>query len=113
MEASQHKAQALSWLDTLRMKLADYPSWIIDIGVYGISGIALGFIAKKMGKLFFWALAFVLVLLILAHYANSQIVNVVLLKQFLNMSAISSFEGFFQQLGDLFQQHVTGYGRVD
>lgn len=108
MEATpQQQMKAVSWLDTMRNKLADYPVWLTDIMVYGLGGVALGFIAKKMGKLFFWALVFILILLILAHYANSQIVNVVLLKQFLNISSMSSLDSFFQHMIFLVQLHLT------
>jgi uncharacterized membrane protein (Fun14 family) len=108
MEAvPQQQPQPVTWLDTIRNKIADYPVWLTDIMVYGLCGVALGFVAKKMGKLFFWALVFMLILIILAHYANSQIINVVLLKQFLNISSVTSLDSFFQHLILLVQLHLT------
>ena len=98
-------ASGAGWAEMVQQKLASYPAWITDSGVYGLSGLALGFIVKKMGRLFFWAIAFVMVVLVIAHYTKGNVINVEPFKEIFTSSTIASFEEFFQYIIALAHAH--------
>lgn len=84
---------------------SDYPSWLIDSGVYGLSGFALGFIVKRLGRLFFWAIALIIVLLLLAHYNKGNVINIAPLQDFFNEHATTSLDGFIQHIVAIARAH--------
>ena len=84
----------LSWYTLLRRQFQGYPDWAVDLGIFGIVFLIIGFLAKTFGRLFALALLGLLIFVAAAHYFNFAPMFLAELKTFFGVADV-------QLLGDI------------
>lgn len=83
-----------SWYVLLSKQFKAYPSWAVDLGIFGIVFLILGFLVKSFGRYFFLCLLAVVAALAAAYYFDFAPGFLTELKEFLGLHDM-------QVLGDI------------
>ena len=99
--------QATGGWETLETKLKNYPEWLVDIAIYGIAAMILGFIVKNFGRVLFFAVFGIIVVMWFLHYTDFIVVNIARLKSLIGLSGVESLDAAFRVWCEWARMHLA------
>lgn len=83
-----------SWYEMLSKQFKAYPSWAVDLGIFGVVFLIIGFLVKSFGRYFFLTLLAFAAAVAAAYYFDFAPEFLTELKEFLGLQEM-------QVLGDI------------
>jgi uncharacterized membrane protein (Fun14 family) len=96
------------WHDSLRAKLAGYPTYAVDIILYAPLGFIVGFLVKSLGRYVIIALLVTVGLLWLADYLHIITIHEAHLKSFLGQTSPESIGAAGTSFATWAEEHIVG-----
>jgi len=95
-----------NWYEIVSSYFEGYPAWAVEVAVFGVGALVLGFLCKTVGRyLFFAGVAAALLLVVLSHMQVVSI-NMMQVKQFLGIQDIASLQDLGTVLVEWGKVHV-------
>ena len=93
-----------NWYEIVSGHFEGYPTWAVEVGIFGVGALVLGFLCKTIGRYLFFAVIAAALLLFALSYTHVVSINMLQVKQFLGIQDIASL----QDLGTV----LLAWGRV-
>lgn len=58
------------WLQSIKERLSDYPEWVVEAGIAGAIGLAIGFVARNFGRALLLFILCAIITIFLLEQAN-------------------------------------------
>lgn len=101
-----------SWYEALSKQFVGYPTWAVELGIFGVVFLIIGFLARSFGRLFFVALLAIAVALGAAYYFNLAPAFLTQLKDFFGLHDVTVLGDLPAQLITWARTHVVGCAGV-
>ena len=96
-----------SWYKTISSYLAEYPSWVLDVGVFGVGALLLGVLIKNFGRYIIFSLIAAVVIMLALNHLHVITFSVNNLRQVLGLQDIHSVGEFSTELLAWSKAHVV------
>lgn len=102
------KEYILGWWYLVQAQLSHYPVWLMQVTLFGLSGLIAGFIAKNFGKMLIYTVIGVILLLWLLSYLNYISINSVAFKDLFGVTSAHSIDDIIRIYGKWAHEHMVG-----
>ncbi|MGC2310217.1 MAG: FUN14 domain-containing protein [Candidatus Babeliaceae bacterium] len=102
------KEKITGWFTALQNKLKDYPSWVLDICLYGIFGLVIGFLCKNIGRYLFFGVLGMIAFLWILNTAGFATIDTARIKDFLGLSSIQTIDDLLHMYIEWVRAHLIG-----
>jgi uncharacterized membrane protein (Fun14 family) len=93
------------WFESIRAKLHGYPEWAVEVGVYGVVGLLIGFGLKNFGRALILGILGAAVIIWVLSTLHIIAVDIAQLKTYLGLSSVANLDDAIKVAIAWFQAH--------
>jgi len=106
MPVAEGEVMYRSWYQTLSSYFEGYPSWVMEVGVFGVGALVLGVLLKNFGRYVIFGLVAAAVIIAALSYLHVISFSVMNLRQILGIQDIHSVQDFGTEFVAWAKTHV-------
>ncbi len=99
--------QINGWWETVESHLKDYPTWLLEIGIYGFISCALGFLFKNFGRYIIFAFVGIIALAWLFSYLDLITINNLRMKDLVGLGNARTLDDGFYIISGWARAHIA------
>lgn len=96
-----------SWFQMIQNFFVGYPTWAVEVGVFGVGGLLIGFLFRSIGRLLVLLAILGIAIAVILHYTHVIILPVTKIKIFLGLQDVSTIQEGFQVFATWSREHLV------
>lgn len=95
------------WFEIVREYFKDYPTWAVEIAIFGLGSFVLGFVTRFLSRLFFPLIVGTIVGLFILYYYDIVHVDIEHLRELFGLQEAHSFDEIFKVATVWVREHMV------
>lgn len=95
-----------SWFEMIQNFFVGYPMWAVELGVFGVGGLLVGFLFKGIGRFLVLLAILGISIAVILHYTQVVVLPVAKIKTLLGLRDVFSIQEGFQVFAAWSREHL-------